>query len=228
MKCFLTVFIIILTFGQLSSSCKKNIALYDAEKIVTEWMGKQIIYPDSVMCISSINDTSCVLPESTPYKILVYTDSVGCTTCKLHLDQWNILIEEVRKEKPDLVNFQFYFQPKNLEDLKMFFRRDNFTYPSYIDTKNELNKLNNLPKNEKYQTFLLDKDNKIISIGNPANNPQIWELYKKRIIGEENIAKSIDKSKNTTEIELDTQEIELKNLKIQQTSIASLLEEYWG
>ena len=178
-KLFKILFISILFYTGFSA-CKKNVTLAEAEKTVTEWTGKQIVFPPDVPCISLTKDTTCISPNSTPYKILVYTDSTGCTTCKLHLYKWNTLIEEVAKEVLGLVNFQFYFQPKDLDELKILFRRDNFIYPSYIDVDSELNRLNSLPANDKFQTFLLDEDNKVVSIGNPANNPQIWELYKKR------------------------------------------------
>ena len=36
-----------------------------------------------------------------------------------------------------------------------------------------------------FQTFLLDKDNKVKAIGNPVHNPKIKELYMKILMGEE-------------------------------------------
>lgn len=211
-----TVVVLIILSNLIFAACKKNAAQTEAEKIVMEWTGKQIIFPDKVMCLSSGRDTTCVSPESTPYKILVYTDSTGCTTCKLRLYMWNALIEEVDREMPGLVNFQFYFQPKDLDELKTLFRRDGFTYPAYIDIESDLNKLNSLPANDRYQTFLLDQDNKVVSIGNPADNPQIWELYKK-VIKEEK-AMETTASITTTTIEIEKTEIELKNLQLNQAT----------
>ena len=213
-KYFFTLFALLLVAAAIS--CRKNKEFTEAEKIVIEWTGKQIVFPDSVTCLSVGKDTTCILPESTPFKILVYTDSSGCTSCKLRLYMWNKLIEEAKAEMPELVNFQFYFQPKNLNELKVLFRRDAFTYPSYIDTKSELNRLNNLPTNDKFQTFLLDKDNKVVSIGNPTNNPQVWELYRKIIKGEE--ATQADAPIATTTVEIENTEMELKNLKLKQAT----------
>jgi hypothetical protein len=51
----------------------------------------------------------------------------------------------------------------------------------FVDKKNEMMQLNNFPKKPEYQCFLLDKDNKVVMIGNPVLNPGIWELYKKII-----------------------------------------------
>ena len=37
---------------------------------------------------------------------------------------------------------------------------------------------------ERHRTFLLDKDNKVLAIGNPIHNPKVKELYLKIIQGE--------------------------------------------
>ena len=71
-------------------------------------------------CKSIDRDTLCISPNSTPYKILVYTDSIGCTSCKLHLYKWNAIIKEVNDEMAGFVNFQFYFHPKNIEEIFFF------------------------------------------------------------------------------------------------------------
>jgi hypothetical protein len=39
-----------------------------------------------------------------------------------------------------------------------------------------------IPTNEEFQCFLLDKDNKIVMIGNPAKHQEIWDLYKGKIM----------------------------------------------
>lgn len=47
------------------------------------------------------------------------------------------------------------------------------------------NKLNKLPPYPMFQTFLLDKNNRVIAIGNPIHNPKVKELYLKIILGDE-------------------------------------------
>jgi hypothetical protein len=42
-------------------------------------------------------------------------------------------------------------------------------------------KLNNFPQEREYQCFLLDKQNRVVMVGNPVYNHAIWELYKKII-----------------------------------------------
>jgi hypothetical protein len=64
-------------------------------------------------------------------------------------------------------------------------RTEKFVYPVCIDEKDSLNILNKFPSEMEYQTFLLDRDNKIIAIGNPIHNSKIKNLYLKIIQGKE-------------------------------------------
>lgn len=41
-----------------------------------------------------------------------------------------------------------------------------------------------------FQTFLLDKDNKVVAIGNPIHNPKIKELYLNIISGKKDLRKT--------------------------------------
>jgi hypothetical protein len=182
-----------------------------AEQIVTEWVGKTLHFSKDIPLTVYGKDT--VLPDfnATPYKILLYVDSIGCTSCKLKLFEWQKLIAEADTLLADKLSFVFYFQPKNKEELVYLFRRDRFNYPVYIDHGNTLMKLNKLPEDATFQCFLFDANNKVLSIGNPALNPGVWKLYKKIITGQI----SAD-SKNTT-VEQIQDEIELHDIKKGET-----------
>ena len=75
------------------------------------------------------------------------------------------------------VSFLFYFYSERKNELNDIFNRFNFVYPVYWDEKNEFYRLNRFPSDITFQTFLLDKSNKIIAIGNPVHNPKIKDLY---------------------------------------------------
>ena len=85
--------------------CKNDQLSTEIEKIVKEWTGKKIIFPQDVFCKSIDRDTLCISPNSTPYKILVYTDSIGCTSCKLHL----LLLRKLMTKWQVLLIFNFIF-----------------------------------------------------------------------------------------------------------------------
>ncbi|WP_298649899.1 DUF1573 domain-containing protein [uncultured Proteiniphilum sp.] len=172
-------------------SCRKDTKKAEAEKIVTEWTGKEIIFPADIHCTYLGRDTVC--PDlDTPYKILLYTDSTGCTDCKLKLYKWNAIIEEAETIMPGKVSFHFFFQPKDEKELKFMLRRDNFRQAVYIDSQDKLYRANKLPGNMSYQCFLLNKDNKVLLIGNPTLNPAIWDLYKQTVMEKESMGQEGD------------------------------------
>jgi hypothetical protein len=177
-----SLFIIILTLSFCFYSCNKN-KRTNAQKVVSEWTGKEMKFPAGLQCVSIMKDTACIDLYGDNYKILLYIDSLGCTSCRLNLSKWKNLIAEadsVFQKKPE---FLFFFQSKkNREkELQVILKSDGFRHPVFIDKTNAIMKLNNIPKEQEYQCFLLGKDNKVVMVGNPVLNPAIWELYKKII-----------------------------------------------
>jgi hypothetical protein len=166
-------------------SCKRNREWESAAKIVSEWTGREIKFPQGISCTSLEKDTACADLFVDNFKIVLYVDSIGCTSCKLSLANWKKIISEsdsVFGRKPEFV---FFFHPKKKDEreLQSIFQSNGFRHPVFIDKENEIGKLNRFPSNPDYQCFLLDADNRVIMIGNPANNTGIWVLYK-RIITE--------------------------------------------
>ena len=165
------------------SSCKKNNQKDDAVKVVTEWTGKEIKFPKGLPCASMGTDTTCIDLYSDNYKILLYVDSLGCTDCRLKLPEWKKIIKESDSVFSTPPEFIFFFQPKQKDEkeLQFIFKSNAFRHPVFVDKENKIDKLNNFPSKLEYQCFLLDKDNKVIMIGNPSLNSGIWTLYKKLI-----------------------------------------------
>ena len=194
-----TIFIVFLMAVGLAA-CKKDPKRAEAEKIVMEWMGKEIQFPEGYSCSILGKDTITSLCSNLlnkEYKVLLYVDSVGCTSCKLKLFQWNQLIEEADSLFKEKVSFLLFFHPKYKKELQFLFRRDQMDYPVFMDLEGKINQLNHFPEQESYQCFLLDKDNKVVMIGNPTLNPKVWDLYKEHISGEK-----VNKE-NITTIEID-------------------------
>ena len=121
------------------------------------------------------------------YKVVTYIDSVGCTSCKLQLSRWKEFLAEVDSLAEGSVPFLFYFHPKDMKELRYLTRRDRFTYPVCLDEMDDFNRLNQFPREMMFQTFLLDKDNKVIAIGNPVLNPRVKELYVSIITGRKEV-----------------------------------------
>lgn len=150
--------------------------------IITEWMGKEIIFLDSIDYIDNHSICEIQTPD-TKFKIINYIDSVGCTPCKLNLSKWNDFIHEVNQIS-DSLSVLILVSDSRFNVINQISIWDKFTYPIYIDEADSLNKLNHFPSDIRFQTFLLDKDNKVLAIGNPVNNPKVKELYMKIILGD--------------------------------------------
>lgn len=165
-------------------SCKDNRKKEDVAKVVSEWTGKEIRLPENVPCYVFGNDTFpelCSGGFKKEFKILLYIDSTGCTDCRLKLFQWKQLIAEADSLFSGKLSFLFFLHFKNRKEITYLLLRDKFDYPVYIDLENKVNTLNHFPDKLEYQCFLLNKDNKVLMLGNPVLNPKIWELYKQTI-----------------------------------------------
>ena len=164
------------------SSCQ-NPAQEHITQLVKEWQGKEVHFLENPVFTRQLGDTvDSRIPEA-EYKVLVYVDSIGCTSCKLQLPKWKELIAYVDSVSGGQVPFLFFFQSKDNKELRYILKRDNFRLPVCVDSQNEFGKLNRFPSELMFQTFLLDKDNRVKVIGNPIHNLSVKELYLKEIAG---------------------------------------------
>ena len=165
-------------------SCKDRKRQQEITKLVSEWTGKEILFSENVPCYVAGKDTlSGICNElfQKEYKVFMYVDSAGCSSCRLKLFEWKQLIERADSLFYGKVGFLLYFQPKSAREMSYLFLQDQFDYPVFMDLTGSINRLNRFPQAMEYQCFLLDKDNRVVMIGNPALNPKIWELYKEQI-----------------------------------------------
>ena len=97
--------------------------------------------------------------------------------------EWKRIMAEADTLFSGEVDFLFFFQPKKRDEreLQLMFRNNGFRHPVFIDTGNEIDKLNKFPSQTEFQCFLLDSDNKVLMVGNPSLNTGIWQLFKKYI-----------------------------------------------
>lgn len=161
----------------LISSCK-NTKTHFGENEVREWQGKEIIIPSDSLFQKIGKDT---ISANKNFKILMYVDTVGCLSCKLQLRKWEKFMTVVDSVSNKNVTYLFYVNPKKVEDLRFVLYRDNFTYPVFLDMKDSLNTLNNFSSEFIFQTFLLDKNNKVLLIGNPMISDDLMKLYINKI-----------------------------------------------
>ena len=207
--------LIIILAAIFLTSCMQNKRRDDVIKIVSKWTGKEIKLPNQIPCYIFGKEALpelCEANSQKDFKILLYVDSIGCSSCRLQLSDWKKLIEEINNLFIDQVGFMLYFQPKNIIEMRKLFISEEFTYPVYIDKNDEINRLNQFPLSMSYQCFLLDSNNKVLIIGNPILNFKIRELYISKI------ANGVgDKTTNLTSINVDKIEFNFGTIRKNNT-----------
>lgn len=154
------------------------------EELVREWQGKTIVFPKNSVFSVYGRDTVDFTLSTSEHKILMYVDTLGCISCKLQLAKWKAFIQEIDSLASGKVQFIFYLTPKNYKEIRYLLKRDRFDSPVCLDRQDELNRLNHFPSELAFQTFLLDKDNRVELIGNPVHNLAIKALYIEQITGQ--------------------------------------------
>ena len=177
-------FICLLLF---TMSCQKNDRA-KVESLVKEWNHKRIRFPDNPVFTRFVIDTVPYKIPKSDYKVVVFVDSVGCISCKLQLPRWKKFMHEVDSLSNRNVPFVFFFQTKDVRELRYILRRDNFSHPVCIDTEDSFYKLNRFPGEMMFQTFLVDSENRLKVIGNPIHNLSVKDLYLKNIVGIEAVS----------------------------------------
>ena len=192
----------------------------DITSFLKEWEQKEILFPKNMYFTTMLEDTIYYNLDS-EYKILTYVDSIGCTSCKLQLPAWDMLIKEMDSLYVGKMNFIFVFSPHRVKDIRHAILTSNFNYPVCVDDQDSIIKLNKFPSDSRLHTFLLDKNNKVIAIGNPVYNPKIKELYLKIILGN-NYLLSCDKRVETS-AGFDRQSLNMGEFDWKQEQISEVL-----
>ena len=212
---YIRVIFILFFLSSCGEQKKENVV-----DLLQKWSGKEILFPANLTFTVQYEDT-IDFPILGKYKILTYVDSIGCISCKLQLGQWKAFMESINNAEMETVRFFFFFSPERRKDFLNTLKSEDFTYPICIDDENKLNELNHFPsKGAAFHTFLLDKDNRILAIGNPIHNPKVKELYLKIIQGEK-----VEKDKGTevinTKVTMDKTSISLGRFNWQKEQKAT-------
>jgi hypothetical protein len=213
-------FLLLICYLFLLNSClnsdRKN------ESVVKEWISKEVVIPKNIIYKSIGTDTISKYIFNHSYKILVYVDSVGCSGCRLGLVEWKAIIDRCQSKGYD-VGFLFVVQSSDYFKFEEKLEMKNFTYPIIYDIEDNFNRLNKFPKENKYRTFLLDKDNKVVLIGSPILSDKVWELYfnilsktKNQVLTTETYKKLL---KNITSVSVDQDSVNLGKFKLNTKQI---------
>ena len=118
-----------------------------------------------------------------PVKLVVWYDSLGCASCQMSkMSDWTHITAYADSLSP-WFNIIYLFTPKeqDVERLHMTLRGSRLDYPVFIDQHATFVKQNKLPRHPELHSFLLDKNNRVIMVGNPLYNSALWDFYKRTI-----------------------------------------------
>lgn len=152
------------------ASCKNH-----TEKVIRHWLGRTMTL--------TVNQKQIVIGKrpikiESDFYIVNYIDSIGCISCKMALPKWKSFGAYVDSITSQHIPVIFVVQESVRRNLLFELKADDYT-PDYIivDKNNSLQKKYQFPAETDMQTFLLDRSNKVIAIGNPINHDKVLSLY---------------------------------------------------
>ena len=118
-------------------------------------------------------------PINGEIKIVTYIYDLTCSSCGLRILQvWQELLKDTGRE----VSFVIIAHSDAKDEIRMALDDLKIEYPVYCDPDDGYIKDNNLSVKAIYRSFLLDKNNRVVVVGEPLNRPELWKLYKQAII----------------------------------------------
>ena len=146
-------------FMILISSCKDRDKNAISEQL-NDLYGKKIEFVHQDRYVINGRDTVIAEDKNTCFKIVVFADSLGCQPCNLRLGELGLKVREIKyiNAHHNIPDFPFVYDPTGL----------------FLT-------VNDLPDDNRFHSFLLDRNNKILLVGNPLGNDNLWELYKRQI-----------------------------------------------
>lgn len=140
-----------------------------------QWIGKTIQFPYNVSFFVKDSTFSVSLKQQA-LKLLLYTDSSGCVSCKLKLREWQFFNEQLDSLTDERVP-TYIVLASTQNRLKKDLLKADYHYPICIDYYDSTNILNDFIKDDRFRCFLLDENNRVVLIGNPIHNSKIKDLY---------------------------------------------------
>jgi len=171
---------IIVSVALLLFACSQQRSIKSIEQI----MKQSITVSPTIGAVWKGKDTILSDFMETPIKLIIWHDSLACTSCEMSkMYEWKY-ITAYADSLSQWLSIIFLFTPKknDLDRVNIALKFGKFDYPIFIDQNSAFVKQNpKLPKNRQLHSFLLDKNNRVVMVGNPLYNPTLWELYKRTI-----------------------------------------------
>ena len=118
-----------------------------------------------------------------PYKILIYTDDRGCTSCNLKLREWSDMYETLfNRIVPGKLSVVILFDGREAEDMLALVRNAHWEMPVLWDRDGEINSRRPFPKQVGMRCMLLDEEDRVLLVGNPFYSSSVSDLYLQTLV----------------------------------------------
>lgn len=115
--------------------------------------------------------------NSENYKIITIVESPNCTSCEMQLPYWLKTLKTINDSIKSEIEFLMILNTPDTITARFELKTYAFNYPIAINVLSGFVEDNSLPSCTANRTFLLDANNSIKVIGNPAKNPKIRDVY---------------------------------------------------
>lgn len=137
--------------------------------------------PDTLERIAGGEPASGPLPTAA-VRLVSYYPSDACTSCTINqLAKWEPVFE-LAGDGRFLPVILFSPDERGYKNLLAELRFTLPPYPVYVDREHAFESLNPaVPADSRYHTFLLDRNGRVVLVGNPLAGDTMWELFRRTL-----------------------------------------------
>ena len=153
-------------------SCNDAQSKGDFIQEVTSFIGKNIQFAS--LFHDDRNSLDTIL-WSKRNKIIIYLDSIDCTSCAFNeIRKWNIYTQKLKELNTYIVIICSHPNVKAVRDIKKAVHID---FPIFFDIERNFELINDIPRKTIFQIFVVGTTNQVIWVGLPIRSKKSWEEF---------------------------------------------------
>lgn len=145
----------------------------------TDYMGKRILLPDSLDLVFYNINSHFDYYGTNSLRIVSYMNG-DCGDCIKRLAEWEKLFKEYNYLKK--VNLLLFIFARDYTYIESVIDDSKLNLPVIFDYENQYIKINSLPVDFQFRTFLLNEFDNILCIGNPTYSEELRKVYQDKIL----------------------------------------------
>lgn len=171
MKCKILFLALLILF---SSSCRERRISGE----LREFMSNTVVMPSDLQKVYDRN-IEMVSTDSLGVTMIILYDSLECSSCRInHLRDFLSGYELLDSIPGCKLLTVFSPRQEEYDEVVKQLMILNFPYPIYVDYSCSFRKLNPfIPDDTKFHSFLIDRDNRPVFVGNPLARREMMDLF---------------------------------------------------